>query len=62
MAKLRRGTQTALSDGSSLRLRAAWMYYSYGLTQKDVAEQLDLSRTTVIRLLDEAVKRGEVRF
>jgi DNA-binding transcriptional regulator LsrR (DeoR family) len=38
------------------------MYYSHGLTQKEVAEQLNLSRTTVIRLLDEAVKRGEVRF
>ena len=62
MAKLRRGTQTALSEAASLRLRAAWLYYNHGLTQKDVAEQLGISRTTVIRLLDEALKRGEVRI
>ena len=62
MAKLRRGTQTALSEAASLRLRAAWLYYNHGLTQKDVAEQLGVSRTTIIRLLDEALKRGEVRI
>ena len=62
MVKLRRGTQTALSEAASLRLRAAWLYYNQALTQKDVAEQLGISRTTVIRLLDEALKRGEVRI
>ena len=62
MARLRRGTQTALSEAASLRLRAAWLYYNHSLTQKDVAEQLGVSRTTVIRLLDEALKRGEVRI
>lgn len=62
MVKLRRATQTALSEAASLRLRAAWLYYNHGLTQKDVAEQLGISRTTVIRLLEEAVKRGEVRI
>jgi DNA-binding transcriptional regulator LsrR (DeoR family) len=62
MAKLRRGTQTALSEAASLRLRAAWLYYNHALTQKEVAEQLGISRTTVIRLLDEALKRGEVRI
>ena len=62
MAKLRRGTQTALAEGASLRLRAAWLYYKHAMTQKDVAEQLGVSRTTVIRLLDEALARGEVRI
>jgi DNA-binding transcriptional regulator LsrR (DeoR family) len=62
MAKLRRGTQTALSEAASLRLRAAWLYYNHGLTQKEVAEQLGISRTTVIRLLDEALKRREVQI
>jgi DNA-binding transcriptional regulator LsrR (DeoR family) len=62
VTKLRRGTQTALSEAASLRLRAAWLYYNHGLTQKNVAEQLGLSRTTVIRLLEEALKRGEVRI
>ena len=46
MAKLRRGTQTALSEAASLRLRAAWLYYNHALTQKEVAEQLGISRTT----------------
>lgn len=62
MAKLRRGTHTAYSETASLRLRAAWLYYNQGLTQKDVAEQLGISRTTVIRLLDEAMKRSEVQI
>lgn len=62
MAKLRRGTHTAYSETASLRLRAAWLYYNQGLTQKDVAEQLGISRTTVIRLLDEAMRRSEVQI
>lgn len=62
MVKLRRGTQRALSETSSLRLRAAWLYYNQGLTQKDVAEKLGVSRTTIIRILEEAVKRGEVQL
>lgn len=62
MAKLRRGNHTAYSETASLRLRAAWLYYNQGLTQKDVAEQLGISRTTVIRLLDEAMKRSEVQI
>ncbi len=62
VAKLRRGTHTAYSETSSLRLRAAWLYYNQGLTQKDVAEQLGISRTTVIRLLDEAMRRSEVQI
>lgn len=62
MTKLRRNTQTALSEAASLRLRAAWLYYNHGLTQKDVADQLGIGRSTVIRLLDEALKRGEVRI
>jgi len=61
MVKLRRGAQTALSDDKSLRLRAAWLYHAHGLTQNEVATQLGLGRTTVIRLLDEAKQRGEVR-
>lgn len=62
MAKLRRGTQSAYSDDASLRLRAAWLYHAYGLTQNEVADQLGVGRSTVIRLLDEARERGEVKF
>ncbi len=50
----------ALSETGSLRVRAAWLYHNHGLTQKDVAERLGVSRTTVIRLLDEARRRNEV--
>jgi DNA-binding transcriptional regulator LsrR (DeoR family) len=62
MAKLVRDGQTALKDAQSLRLRAAWLYYTYGYTQKDIANRLGLARTTVVRLLDEALKRAEVQI
>lgn len=61
MVKLRRETQSSYSEAASLRLRAAWLYYNQGLTQKDVAERLGISRSTVIRLLDEALKRSKCR-
>ncbi|MGF9692287.1 sugar-binding transcriptional regulator [Rhizobium sp. 0TCS1.26] len=62
MAKLKRETHVAYSEAASLRLRAAWLYYNQGMTQKDVAERLGISRSTVIRMLDEAVKRAEVQI
>jgi DNA-binding transcriptional regulator LsrR (DeoR family) len=62
VVKLRRGTHQAYTETGSLRLRAAWLYYNQGMTQKEVADQLSVSRTTVIRMLDEAVKRGEVQI
>ena len=62
MAKLRRETHTAYAETASVRLRAAWLYYNQGLTQKDVADRLGISRSTVIRLLDEALKRAEVQI
>ena len=62
MAKLARDGQKALKDAQSLRLRAAWLYYTYGYTQKDIADRLGLARTSVVRLLDEALKRAEVQI
>lgn len=62
MGKLRRSGHSALSDTASLRLRAAWLYHHHGLTQKDVAERLGVARGTVIRLLEEAQRRSEVRI
>lgn len=62
MARLRRESHTTYSDATSQRLRAAWLYYNQGLTQKDVAERLGVSRSTVIRMLDEAMKRSEVQI
>lgn len=62
MAKLKRETQIVYAEASSLRIRAAWLYYNQGMTQKEVAEKLGISRSTVIRLLDEAMKRSEVQI
>ncbi|WP_254692587.1 sugar-binding transcriptional regulator [Shinella daejeonensis] len=61
MAKLTR-SNPGLLDTRSLRIRAAWLYYNRGLTQKDIAETLGISRSTIIRMLDEAQKRGEVQI
>lgn len=63
MPRLRRTTsQTNVAEDASLRLRASWLYYSHGLTQKDISERLGVSRGTVIRLLAEAMQRGEVQI
>lgn len=61
MSKLTRNNPVLL-DTKSLRVRAAWLYYNRGLTQKDIAENLGVSRSTIIRMLDEAQKRGEVQI
>lgn len=62
MARLPRHAQISLSDTTSLRLRAAWLYFQRGMTQKNIADSLGVSRSTVIRLLDEARKRSEVQI
>ncbi len=41
---------------------AAWLYYVDELTQKEVADQLNTSRVTVIKLLAEAKERGLVKI
>lgn len=62
MARLRRMAGAALADDASLRLRAAWLYHGFGFTQSEVADQLAIGRSTVIRLLEEARQRGEVKI
>lgn len=62
MARLRRSAGQAIAGDAALRLRAAWLYHGFGLTQTEVATQLGIGRSTVIRLLEEARQRGEVRI
>lgn len=62
MARIPRSGLITLSDTASLRARAAWLYFHRGLTQKDIAEALGVSRSTVVRMLDEARKRNEVQI
>ncbi|HET7412236.1 MAG TPA: sugar-binding domain-containing protein, partial [Pararhizobium sp.] len=45
-----------------MRLRAAYMYYVEGLTQNEIAERLGIGRVTVVRYLNEARRKREVRF
>lgn len=44
-----------------LKLRAAWLYYIEGLTQEQVAKQLDISRIKVFRLLAATREEGIVQ-
>ncbi|MCB1501428.1 MAG: sugar-binding transcriptional regulator [Bauldia sp.] len=63
MARLKRNNAAApVAEDASLRIRAAWLYYNQGLTQKEVSERLGVSRGTVIRILAEAVERGDVQI
>jgi DNA-binding transcriptional regulator LsrR (DeoR family) len=62
VSRLSRTPRPTLSDTRALRFRAAWLYFRQGLTQGDIADQLGISRATVIRLLEEARRRGEVQI
>jgi deoxyribonucleoside regulator len=44
------------------RIRIAWMYYVEGLTQNEIADQLGIGRVTVVRNINEALKRREVKI
>ncbi len=43
-----------------LLVRVAWLYYIEGLTQKEIADMLDISRIKVTRILNKAKKEGLV--
>ena len=49
-------------QAARIRVRAAWMYYIENQTQSDIAKRLGISRVTVVRLLADARRRGEVRI
>jgi DNA-binding transcriptional regulator LsrR (DeoR family) len=44
------------------RMRIAWMYYVEGLTQNEIADQLGIGRVTVVRNINEALRRREVKI
>lgn len=46
----------------SLLYKVAWLYYIDGLTQKEIAEKLSVSRMKIIKMLEESRKRKIVRF
>ena len=54
-------TSGQAGKNASTRRRATWLYYTYGLTQLEVADRLGISRSTVIRMLDKARSLGEVQ-
>src|SRR5690606_41256575 len=45
-----------------LLVKAAELYYEFGMTQEEVAAHLNVSRPTVSRLLRQARERGIVRI
>lgn len=52
-----------MSDlNNDLRTRAAWLYYKEGLTQDQVAQELGLARTRVLRMLAAARLDGTVQI
>ncbi|MBW7920662.1 MAG: sugar-binding transcriptional regulator [Rubellimicrobium sp.] len=58
---LRRRTR-ARASGENAVIQVAWMYYQDGLNQRDIAEELGISRATVVNYLQEARERGLIRI
>ncbi|HWD12636.1 sugar-binding transcriptional regulator [Pseudochrobactrum sp. sp1633] len=50
------------ADQDELKLRAAWLYYIEGLTQEQVAQNLDISRIKAFRLLAATREEGIVQI
>ncbi len=48
-------------DPEELMVRATWMYYEDGLTHKQIAQDLQVSRITITRLLQRARREGLVQ-
>ncbi|MFV2039604.1 MAG: sugar-binding transcriptional regulator [Acidimicrobiales bacterium] len=49
------------TDREELIVRCAWLYHDDRLTQEQIAERFNISRSTVSRALSEAERRGIVR-
>ncbi len=62
MASVTRRRPKGQVSGENIVTEAAWMYYHEGLNQTEIAEQLGVSRATVVNYLQEAKERGFVRI
>jgi deoxyribonucleoside regulator len=62
MATVTRRRSAGQISGESVVIEAAWMYYQDGLNQTEIAEQLGVSRATVVNYLQEAKSRGFIRI
>jgi deoxyribonucleoside regulator len=62
MATVTRRRSAGQISGESIVIEAAWMYYQDGLNQTEIAEQLGVSRATVVNYLQEAKSRGFIRI
>ncbi len=60
-APMRRRT-TGQVSGENIVIEAAWMYYHEGKKQSQIAEQLGVSRATIVNCLQEAKELGLVRI
>lgn len=56
-----RGTLSSLAEEDELAARAAWLHYSGGMTQSDVAKRFGVPVTRAHRLIARAAKAGLVR-
>ena len=54
-------TDHTFQNQDDLLVIAAWMYYEDGLTHRQIAEELSMSRVTVTRLLQKARREGIVQ-
>jgi DNA-binding transcriptional regulator LsrR (DeoR family) len=61
ITKTRRRTAGQIS-GEHIVIEAAWMYYHEGLNQTEIANQLGVSRATIVNYLQEAKQRGFIRI
>src|SRR6516162_9841539 len=56
----RKTTPTVLLGQKNTLAKATWLYHHQKLTQQQIADELGLSRPTVVRLLRQALEQGLV--
>src|ERR1700760_127843 len=56
----RKTTPTVLLGRKDILAKTTWLYHHQKLTQQQIADELGLSRPTVVRLLRQALEQGIV--